>query len=146
SIKVHKNGCKCTFIGVYQFHESLFLLYFRFIDPEPEYQRMFNDELMAFRERIRNRARVKLAEAMQQLEEEERQNRLGPGGLDPQEVMNELPKVIGALIMPIEVHYHLYQTDDLKLILKLIRRNNMLSVFLHFLSFSRITLKYRSGH
>nr|CDS29484.1 CDC37 cell division cycle 37 [Hymenolepis microstoma] len=68
------------------------LFFQKFIDPEPEYQRMFNDELMAFRERIRNRARVKLTEAMQQLEEEERQNRLGPGGLDPQEVMNELPK------------------------------------------------------
>lgn len=60
---------------------------------------MFNDELTAFRERIRNRARVKLAEAMQQLEEEERQKRLGPGGLDPQEVMNELPKVSRVLIM-----------------------------------------------
>lgn len=65
----------------------------RFLDPEPEYQRMFDDELTAFRERIRNRARVKLTEAMQQLEEEERQKRLGPGGLDPNEVMENLPPV-----------------------------------------------------
>uniref|UniRef100_A0A5K3EWN4 Hsp90 chaperone protein kinase-targeting subunit n=1 Tax=Mesocestoides corti TaxID=53468 RepID=A0A5K3EWN4_MESCO len=66
----------------------------KFIDPEPEYERMFQAELSAFRVRIRDRAKVKIAEAMQQLEEEERQKRLGPGGLDPLEVLESLPKAL----------------------------------------------------
>ncbi|VDQ08718.1 unnamed protein product [Trichobilharzia regenti] len=41
----------------------------KFINPEPEYQKAFNDELSAFRERIRARAKVRLEEAMMQLEE-----------------------------------------------------------------------------
>ncbi|KAL5969169.1 Hsp90 co-chaperone Cdc37 [Taenia solium] len=64
----------------------------KFINPEPEYQRMFEEELTAFKARIRDRARVKLTEAMQQYEEEERQKRLGPGGLDPYEVIETLPE------------------------------------------------------
>ncbi|EUB61758.1 Hsp90 co-chaperone Cdc37 [Echinococcus granulosus] len=59
---------------------------------EPEYQRMFDEELTAFKVRIRDRARVRLTEAMQQYEEEERQKRLGPGGLDPYEVIETLPE------------------------------------------------------
>ncbi|VDM32453.1 unnamed protein product [Hydatigera taeniaeformis] len=64
----------------------------KFINPEPEYQRMFEEELTAFKARIRDRARVKLTEAMQQYEAEERQKRLGPGGLDPYEVIETLPE------------------------------------------------------
>ncbi|VDP50814.1 unnamed protein product, partial [Schistosoma mattheei] len=60
-------------------------------NPEPEYQKAFNDELSAFRERIRARAKVRLEEAMMQIEEEEKQKRLGPGGLDPVEVFESLP-------------------------------------------------------
>ncbi|CAH8529423.1 unnamed protein product [Schistosoma turkestanicum] len=63
----------------------------KFMNPEPEYQKAFNDELAAFRERIRARAKVRLEEAMMQIEEEERQKRLGPGGLDPVEVFESLP-------------------------------------------------------
>ncbi|RTG80876.1 cell division cycle protein 37, partial [Schistosoma bovis] len=61
------------------------------LNPEPEYQKAFNDELSAFRERIRARAKVRLEEAMMQIEEEEKQKRLGPGGLDPVEVFESLP-------------------------------------------------------
>lgn len=68
-------------------------MFSRFINPEPEYQRMFQEELDAFRQRIRDRAKVKVAEAMAQLEEDERQKRLGPGGLDPLEVLESLPEV-----------------------------------------------------
>ncbi|VDD74729.1 unnamed protein product [Mesocestoides corti] len=71
-----------------------YLILLMFIDPEPEYERMFQAELSAFRVRIRDRAKVKIAEAMQQLEEEERQKRLGPGGLDPLEVLESLPKAL----------------------------------------------------
>jgi cell division cycle protein 37 len=45
-------------------------------------------ELEAFRGRIRRRAEEKLAEAM----EEERLARLGPGGLDPYDVIETLPE------------------------------------------------------
>ncbi|VDP49617.1 unnamed protein product, partial [Schistosoma margrebowiei] len=65
----------------------------KFKNPEPEYQKAFNDELSAFRERIRARAKVRLEEAMMQIEEEEKQKRLGPGGLDPVEVFESLPTV-----------------------------------------------------
>ena len=53
------------------------------------YKKGFEDELEAFKERIRKRAREKLDEAA----EEERKERLGPGGLDPQEVFETLPPV-----------------------------------------------------
>ncbi|CAG0882984.1 unnamed protein product [Darwinula stevensoni] len=51
------------------------------------YKKGFEDELESFKERIRKRAREKLDEAA----EEERRARLGPGGLDPQEVFESLP-------------------------------------------------------
>lgn len=63
----------------------------KFINPEPEYMTAFQDELSAFRERIRARAKARVEEAMAELEEEERQKRLGPGGLDPVEVFDSLP-------------------------------------------------------
>ncbi|XP_067000608.1 hsp90 co-chaperone Cdc37 [Anabrus simplex] len=58
---------------------------------EPEYKNSFQDELNSFKERIRKRAAEKLQEAMREAEEEERQARLGPGGLDPVEVFDSLP-------------------------------------------------------
>lgn len=57
-----------------------------------EYMDVFNDELNGFRNRIRNRAKERIAEAMAEYEEEERQKRLGPGGLDPVEVYESLPE------------------------------------------------------
>jgi len=55
---------------------------------DPDYKKAFDDEVDAFRHRIETRAQQKIAEA----EEEERQARLGPGGLDPIEVFETLPQ------------------------------------------------------
>jgi cell division cycle protein 37 len=57
-----------------------------------EYKEGFYEELNAFKERIRKRAREKIEEAMKQVEEEEKKKRLGPGGLDPVEVFESLPE------------------------------------------------------
>ncbi|XP_064814224.1 hsp90 co-chaperone Cdc37-like [Oncorhynchus masou masou] len=56
------------------------------------YQEAFTDELESFRERVRGRAKIRIQKAMEEYEEEERQNRLGPGGLDPVEVYDTLPE------------------------------------------------------
>lgn len=45
------------------------------------------------KERVRSCARIRMESAMNELEEEEKQKRLGPGGLDPVEVYESLPKV-----------------------------------------------------
>ena len=63
----------------------LFSSYFRIKLTAKQYQDAFNDELNAFKERVEKRAKEKIAEAVAELEEEERQKRLGPGGLDPAE-------------------------------------------------------------
>ncbi|CAL1547310.1 unnamed protein product [Lymnaea stagnalis] len=63
---------------------------------EKQYTDAFNDELEAFRSRIQERARIRIEEAMKEYEEEERKKRLGPGGLDPVEVMESLPKALQA--------------------------------------------------
>lgn len=63
---------------------------------EKQYTDAFNDELNSFRERIKGRAEARIQEAMKEYEEEERQKRLGPGGLDPVEVMETLPEVLKA--------------------------------------------------
>ena len=59
---------------------------------DKEYRDAFEDELKAFKERIRERARKRIEQAMKEVEEEERQKRLGPGGLDPEEVFATLPE------------------------------------------------------
>ncbi|XP_074640000.1 hsp90 co-chaperone Cdc37-like [Tubulanus polymorphus] len=59
---------------------------------EKQYMEAFDDELDSFKERIRKRAQARIDEAVREYEEEERQKRLGPGGLDPQEVFESLPK------------------------------------------------------
>lgn len=51
----------------------------------------FNDEIEAFKKRIKERAQVRIQAAMEQVAEEERKSRLGPGGLDPLEVLESLP-------------------------------------------------------
>lgn len=61
---------------------------------DKEYQDAYDDEVNSFRERIKTRAQKKIEEAMKEVEEEERLERLGPGGLDPEEVFNSLPEVL----------------------------------------------------
>ena len=58
---------------------------------EKQYMDAFNDELNSFKERIKARAQARLEEAMKEVEEEERVQRMGPGGLDPVEVFESLP-------------------------------------------------------
>ncbi|KAL6439114.1 hypothetical protein ACFW04_003823 [Cataglyphis niger] len=59
---------------------------------EVEYKNSFDDELRAFKDRIRKRAAEKVADAIREAEEEEKKARLGPGGLDPVEVFESLPE------------------------------------------------------
>lgn len=61
---------------------------FSFKVADEEYKSAFYSELEAFKERIRKRAAEKIAEAM----EEERQANMGPGGLDPADVFESLPR------------------------------------------------------
>jgi cell division cycle protein 37 len=58
---------------------------------ERQYVDAFEDEIAAFRARVKARAKDKIEAAMKEAEEEERQKRLGPGGLDPLEVLETLP-------------------------------------------------------
>lgn len=58
---------------------------------DQHYVYAFNDEIEAFKNRIRERAKVRIEAALKQVEEEERKARLGPGGLDPIEVLETLP-------------------------------------------------------
>jgi len=59
---------------------------------EREYKAQFDEELKSLKDRIKRRAQDKLDEAMKEVEEEERKSRIGPGGLDPVEVFEELPE------------------------------------------------------
>ncbi|XP_037621014.1 hsp90 co-chaperone Cdc37 isoform X1 [Sebastes umbrosus] len=58
------------------------------------YQDAFDHELELLKERIRSCAQIRMEGTMKELEEEEKQKRLGPGGLDPVEVYETLPKEI----------------------------------------------------
>ncbi|NXX99199.1 CDC37 protein, partial [Centropus bengalensis] len=58
---------------------------------DQQYMEGFTEELEAFKERVRGRAKARLEKALREFEEEERQKRLGPGGLDPVEVYESLP-------------------------------------------------------
>ena len=59
---------------------------------EKQYLDAFEDELSGFKGRVMQRAKVRIEEATRAYEEEERKKRLGPGGLDPVEVMETLPQ------------------------------------------------------
>ncbi|KAF0313815.1 Hsp90 co-chaperone Cdc37 [Amphibalanus amphitrite] len=61
---------------------------------DQDYKKAFDTEVEAFKSRIRTRAKQKVDEAMKEYEEEERQKRLGPGGLDPAEVFESLPEAL----------------------------------------------------
>lgn len=56
-----------------------------------EYMEAFDDELKSFLVRVKERAEARIERAMKEAEEEDRQKRLGPGGLDPVEVFESLP-------------------------------------------------------
>lgn len=60
---------------------------------DAEYKRHFDDEVASFKARITKRAAEKIEDALAEQEEEERKERLGPGGLDPVEVFESLPEV-----------------------------------------------------
>uniref|UniRef100_A0A8C9GT79 Hsp90 co-chaperone Cdc37 n=1 Tax=Piliocolobus tephrosceles TaxID=591936 RepID=A0A8C9GT79_9PRIM len=57
-----------------------------------QYMEGFDDELEAFKEHVRVCAKLHIDKAMKEYEEEEREKRLGPGGLDPVEVYKSLPE------------------------------------------------------
>lgn len=59
---------------------------------DQQYVKGFNEELVAFKDRIRKRAKEKVDAAVAEYEEEEKQKRIGPGGLDPVEVFDSLPE------------------------------------------------------
>lgn len=60
---------------------------------------MYSDEVEAFKERLRKRARDKREEAISEIEAEEKVKRIesSPGGLDPLEVLESLPEVFDNL-------------------------------------------------
>eukprot|EP00128_Syssomonas_multiformis_P007289 Colp12_sorted_trinity150504_noHs@15186 len=69
--------------------------FLRLKQAEKEYMEAFEEERLAFIQRVKGRAQVRLEEARKKVEEEEaeeRQKRLGPGGLDPYEVAEQLPQ------------------------------------------------------
>ncbi|XP_004071400.1 hsp90 co-chaperone Cdc37 [Oryzias latipes] len=78
SLKVDPRGCFRQFFA-------------KIKTADQQYQDAFNDELEAFKERVRGRAKIRIEKALKEYEEEERQKRLGPGGLDPVEVYESLP-------------------------------------------------------
>lgn len=79
SLKVDPRGCFRQFFA-------------KIKTSDQQYQDAFNDELESFKERVRGRAKIRIEKAMKEYEEEERQKRLGPGGLDPVEVYESLPQ------------------------------------------------------
>lgn len=78
SLKVDPRGCFRQFFA-------------KIKTSDQQYQDAFNDELESFKDRVRGRAKIRIEKAMKEYEEEERQKRLGPGGLDPVEVYESLP-------------------------------------------------------
>uniref|UniRef100_A0AAQ5Z0R1 Hsp90 co-chaperone Cdc37 n=3 Tax=Amphiprion TaxID=80969 RepID=A0AAQ5Z0R1_AMPOC len=78
SLKVDPRGCFRQFFA-------------KIKTADQQYQEAFNDELESFKERVRGRAKIRIEKAMKEYEEEERQKRMGPGGLDPVEVYESLP-------------------------------------------------------
>ncbi|CAL8235643.1 unnamed protein product [Boreogadus saida] len=79
SLKVDPRGCFRQFFA-------------KIKTADQQYQDAFNDELESFKGRVRGRAKIRIEKAMKEYEEEERQKRIGPGGLDPVEVYEALPE------------------------------------------------------
>lgn len=78
SLKVDPRGCFRQFFA-------------KIKTADQQYQDAFNDELESFKERVRGRAKIRIEKAMKEYEEEEKQKRMGPGGLDPVDVYESLP-------------------------------------------------------
>ncbi|XP_014676648.1 PREDICTED: hsp90 co-chaperone Cdc37-like [Priapulus caudatus] len=68
----------------------------------------FEDELRLFKGRVKERAEARIERAMKEYEEEEKQKRLGPGGLDPVEVFESLPQILKSC----------FETQDIPLLQK----------------------------
>lgn len=69
---------------------------------EKQYQDAFEEEYRALIKRVEDRAVARLEEATKKQQEEEaaeRESRLGPGGLDPLEVIEELPIVCDSALV-----------------------------------------------
>lgn len=79
SLKVDPRGCFRQFFA-------------KIKTADQQYQDAFNDELESFKERVRARAKIRIEKAMKEYEEEEKQKRIGPGGLDPVDVYDSLPE------------------------------------------------------
>ncbi|XP_042280884.1 hsp90 co-chaperone Cdc37 isoform X2 [Thunnus maccoyii] len=79
TLKVDPRGCFRQFFS-------------RIKTADKPYQDAFDHELESLKERVRTCAEARMENAMKELEEEEKQKRLGPGGLDPVEVYESLPK------------------------------------------------------
>lgn len=82
SHRIDPRGCFRQFFEKYRKNEN------------PEYQKAFDDELGAFRVRVKGRAQARLDAYMAEHEAEEKKKRIeaSPGGLDPQEVFESLPE------------------------------------------------------
>lgn len=78
SLKVDPRGCFRQFFA-------------KIKTADQQYQDAFNDELESFKDRVRGRAKIRIEKAMKEYEEEEKQKRMGPGGLDPVDVYESLP-------------------------------------------------------
>eukprot|EP00118_Oscarella_pearsei_P017641 m.176762 g.176762 ORF g.176762 m.176762 type:complete len:368 (+) comp39146_c1_seq1:1942-3045(+) len=70
-----------------------FLTFFKRIKmADKQYVEAMDDEHQALIGRVEERAKIRLKAIEEEIEEEERQKRLGPGGLDPVEVYESLPQ------------------------------------------------------
>uniref|UniRef100_A0A1I7XTP3 Hsp90 chaperone protein kinase-targeting subunit n=1 Tax=Heterorhabditis bacteriophora TaxID=37862 RepID=A0A1I7XTP3_HETBA len=70
----------------------------KFAQADPQYMKLYNDEVAAFEDRLKRRAKEKREAAIAEYEAEEKEKRIAaaPGGLDPQEVYESLPEVMRA--------------------------------------------------
>uniref|UniRef100_A0A2K6A0X2 Hsp90 co-chaperone Cdc37 n=1 Tax=Mandrillus leucophaeus TaxID=9568 RepID=A0A2K6A0X2_MANLE len=89
-----------------------------------QYMEGFHDELEAFKEHVRVRAKLHIEKAMKEYEEEEREKRLGPGGLDPVEELQKCFDVKDVQMLqdaiskmdPTDTKYHLQRFPNSKAI------------------------------
>ncbi|EPB67222.1 Cdc37 Hsp90 binding domain protein, partial [Ancylostoma ceylanicum] len=70
----------------------------KFRAADPQYLKLYTDEVAAFEDRLRRRAKEKRDAALAEYEAEEKEKRIAaaPGGLDPQEVYESLPEEMRA--------------------------------------------------